>query len=90
MSPAPTQANVQGMEDVTADGYDDGVDNVELDCMVDEWVGESQIDRDEAVHRLGAFLQRQPKRPRIRGKQAAENSETSGEQCSFPVTALWR
>ena len=36
-------SNGQGMEDVTADGYDDGG-------------GESQIDRDEAVDRLGALL----------------------------------
>ena len=70
--------NGQGMDDVTADGNDDGVDSVELACMVDELVGESLIDRDGAVMRLGALLQRQSKRPRVHWKQATENSETSG------------
>ena len=54
--------NGQEMEDVSNDGYDDCADDVDLGSMVDKLVDECRIDRDEAVKRLAALLQRQSKR----------------------------
>ena len=70
--------NCQEMEDVDDDGYDDCADSVDLGGMVDKMADEHHIDRDEAVKRLGALLQRQAKRMRVTRKQQPENSETSG------------
>ena len=50
--------NGQEMEDVSDDGYDDCADGVDLGSMVDKLADECRIDRDEAVKRLGALLQR--------------------------------
>ena len=50
--------NCQEMEDVEDDGFDDCDDNVYLGGMVDKMAGECNIDRDEAVKRLGAILQK--------------------------------
>ena len=46
--------NCQEMEDVEDDGYDDCDDSVYLGGMVDKMAGECNIDRDEAVKRLGS------------------------------------
>ena len=70
--------NCQEMEDVDDDGYDDCADSVDLGGMVDKMADEHHIDRDEAVKRLGALVQRQAKRLRIHGKQERNNSEASG------------
>ena len=70
--------NCQEMEDVDDDGYDDCADSVDLGGMVDKMADEHHIDRDEAVKRLGALLQRQAKRMRVIGKQEPQNPETSG------------
>ena len=70
--------NCQDMEDVDDDGYDDCADSVDLGGMVDKMADEHHIDRDEAVKRLGALLQRQAKRMRVIGKQEPQNPETSG------------
>ena len=55
-------------------GYGDGADSVDFGGMVDKMADEYHIDRDEAVKRLGALLQRQTKRVRIHGKQECKNS----------------
>ena len=70
--------NCQEMEDVEDDGYDDCDDSVYLGGMVDKMAGECNIDRDEAVKRLGAVLQKQAKRIRIVGKQESKSNEASG------------
>ena len=66
--------NCQEMEDVVDDGYGDGADIVDFGGMLDKMVDEHHIDRDEAVKRLGALLQRQTKRVRFNGKQECKNS----------------
>ena len=68
----------QEMEDVDDDGYDDCADSVDLGGMVDKMADDCNIDRDEAVKRLGAILQRQAKRMRVNGKQDLKSNETSG------------
>ena len=70
--------NGQEMEDVIDDGCDDCADGVDLGSMVDKLADECRIDRDEAVNRLGALLQRQTKRLRFHGKQDIGNLETNG------------
>ena len=70
--------NCQEMEDVEDDGYDDCADNVDLGGMVDKMADDCNIDRDEAVKRLGAILQRQAKRIRLVRKQEPKSGETSG------------
>ena len=70
--------NCQEMEDVEDDGYDDCDDSVYLGGMLDKMAGECNIDRDEAVKRLGAVLQKQAKRIRIVGKQEPTSNEASG------------
>ena len=67
--------NCQEMEDVEDDGYDD---SVFLGGVVDKMAGECNIDRDEAVKRLGAVLHKQAKRIRILGKQEPKSNEASG------------
>ena len=69
-----TEFDCQEMEDVDDDGYDDGVDSVDFGDMLDKMADVHHIDRDEAVKRLGALLQRQTKRVRIYGKQECKNS----------------
>ena len=69
--------NCQEMEDVEDDGYDDCAD-VDLGGMVDKMADDCNIDRDEAVKRLGAILQRQAKRIRLVRKQEPKSDETSG------------
>ena len=46
--------NCHEMEDVEDDGYDDCDDSVYLGGMLDKMAGECNIDRDEAVKRLGS------------------------------------
>ena len=70
--------NCQEMEDVEDDGYDDCADSVDLGGMVDKMADECNIDRDEAVKRLGALLQRQGKRMRLSRKTDLKSNETSG------------
>ena len=70
--------NCHEMEDVEDDGYDDCDDSVYLGGMLDKMAGECNIDRDEAVKRLGAVLQKQAKRIRIVGKQEPASNEASG------------
>ena len=53
-------------------------DSVYLGGMLDKMAGECNIDRDEAVKRLGAVLQKQAKRIRIVGKQEPTSNEASG------------
>ena len=72
------ELNCQEMEDVEDDGYDDCADSVELGGMVDKMADECNIDRDEAVKRLGALLQRQAKRMCLSRKTDLESNETSG------------
>ena len=50
--------NCHEMKDVEDDGYDDCDDSVYLGGMLDKMAGECNIDRDEAVKRLGAVLQK--------------------------------
>ena len=64
----------QEMEDVDDDGYGDGGDSVDFGDMLDKMADVHHIDRDEAVKRLGALLQRQSKRVRIYGKQECKNT----------------
>ena len=80
--------NCHEMEDVEDDGYDDCDDSVYLGGMLDKMAGECNIDRDEAVKRLGAVLQKQAKRIRIVGKQEPTSNEASGQRCSRPMSAL--
>ena len=47
-------------------------------ALVDKMAGECNIDRDEAVKRLGAVLHKQAKRIRVVGKQEPKSNEASG------------
>ena len=57
-STSETSSDGQEMEDVYYDAYGDGAGRFELGSMVDKLVEESQIDREEAIKRQGALLQR--------------------------------
>ena len=75
-----TGSNGQEMEDVNDDGYDDGAGSVELRSMVDKLVDECQIDREEALKRLG-LLRKQSKRLRIHGKQTRRMGSVFLSEC---------